>query len=34
MHGTQSDKPVAPLRTSLVRAALALVVIACGLSLP
>ncbi|MBR0712093.1 DUF2809 domain-containing protein [Bradyrhizobium liaoningense] len=33
MHGTQPDKPAAPLRTSLVRAALALVVIVCGLSL-
>lgn len=33
MHGTQPDQPVAPLRTSLIRAALALVVIACGLSL-
>jgi hypothetical protein len=33
MHGTQPDKPVAPLRTSLIRAALALAVIACGLSL-
>lgn len=33
MHGAQPDKPVAPLRTSLIRAALALVVIACGLCL-
>ncbi|MBR0993662.1 DUF2809 domain-containing protein [Bradyrhizobium japonicum] len=33
MHGTQPDKPVAPLRTSLIRAALALAVIACGLFL-
>jgi hypothetical protein len=33
MHGAQPVKPVAPLRTSLVRAGLALVVIACGLSL-
>ncbi|EJN12002.1 Protein of unknown function (DUF2809) [Bradyrhizobium sp. YR681] len=33
MHGAQPDKPVARLRASLVRAALALVVIACGLSL-
>jgi len=33
MHGAQPDRPVAPLRTSLIRAALALVVIACGLSL-
>lgn len=33
MHGTQSDQPAALLRTSLIRAALALVVIACGLSL-
>lgn len=33
MHGTQPDQPVAPLRTSLIRAALALIVIACGLSL-
>ncbi|MBR0959194.1 DUF2809 domain-containing protein [Bradyrhizobium japonicum] len=33
MHGAQPDKPVAPLRTSLIRAALAVVVIVCGLSL-
>ncbi|MBR0845953.1 DUF2809 domain-containing protein [Bradyrhizobium liaoningense] len=33
MHVTQPDKPVALLRASLIRAALALVVIACGLSL-
>ncbi|WBL82522.1 DUF2809 domain-containing protein [Bradyrhizobium xenonodulans] len=33
MHGTQPDQPVAPLRTLLIRAALALVVMACGLSL-
>lgn len=33
MHGTQPDQPFAPLRTSLIRAALALIVIACGLSL-
>ncbi|PPQ16266.1 DUF2809 domain-containing protein [Bradyrhizobium sp. AC87j1] len=33
MHGTQPDKPVALLRTSLIRAALALAVIVCGLSL-
>lgn len=33
MHGTQPDRPLAPLRTSLIRAALALIVIACGLSL-
>ncbi|MHC4050527.1 ribosomal maturation YjgA family protein [Bradyrhizobium sp. 25ACV] len=33
MHGTQPDKPVALLRTSLIRAALALAVIICGLSL-
>ena len=33
MHGAQPDNPTAPLRTSLVRAGLALVVIACGLSL-
>ncbi|PIT01147.1 hypothetical protein TSA1_10555 [Bradyrhizobium nitroreducens] len=33
MHGTQPDQPIAPLRTSLIRAALALIVIACGLSL-
>lgn len=33
MHGAQPVKPIAPLRTSLVRAGLALVVIACGLSL-
>ncbi|MCK1386601.1 DUF2809 domain-containing protein [Bradyrhizobium sp. 21] len=33
MHGAQPDKRVAPLRTSLIRAGLALIVIACGLSL-
>src|SRR6476620_1105367 len=33
MHGAQPDKPVALRRRSLTRAALALVVIACGLSL-
>ncbi|BBO04286.1 MULTISPECIES: DUF2809 domain-containing protein [Bradyrhizobium] len=33
MHGTQPDKPVALLETSLTRAALALAVIVCGLSL-
>ncbi|WP_439394065.1 DUF2809 domain-containing protein [Bradyrhizobium sp. PMVTL-01] len=33
MHGTQPVNSIAPLRTSLTRAALALVVIACGLSL-
>ncbi|WP_440642946.1 DUF2809 domain-containing protein [Bradyrhizobium sp. PUT101] len=33
MHGTQPDKPVAPLRTSLIRAVLAAVVIVCGLCL-
>ncbi|MBR1177854.1 DUF2809 domain-containing protein [Bradyrhizobium sp. KB893862 SZCCT0404] len=33
MHGTQPVNSAAPLRTSLIRAALALVVIACGLSL-
>lgn len=33
MCGTQPDRPVAPLRTSLIRAVLALIVIACGLSL-
>jgi len=33
MHGTQPVNSVAPLRTSLMRAVLALVVIACGLSL-
>ena len=33
MHGTQPDQAIAPLRTSLIRAALALIVIACGLSL-
>ena len=33
MHGAQPDKPVAPLRTSLLRARLALGVIGCGLSL-
>ncbi|QQO13494.1 DUF2809 domain-containing protein [Bradyrhizobium diazoefficiens] len=33
MHAAQPDQPVALLRTSLTRAALALVVIGCGLSL-
>ena len=33
MHGTQPDQAIAPLRTSLIRAALALIVIACGLAL-
>ncbi|MGX1325027.1 hypothetical protein AB7M17_008480 [Bradyrhizobium sp. USDA 377] len=33
MHGAQPVNSIAPLRTSLTRAALALVVIACGLSL-
>jgi Protein of unknown function (DUF2809) len=33
MHGTQSTTPVAALQISLIRAALALVVMACGLSL-
>lgn len=33
MHGAQPDQPVALLWTSLTRAALALVVIACGLCL-
>jgi hypothetical protein len=33
MHGAQPDKPVVPRQRSLVRAALALAVIACGLSL-
>ena len=33
MHGTQPVNSVAPLRTSLIRAALALAVIVCGLSL-
>ncbi|MCK1711918.1 MULTISPECIES: DUF2809 domain-containing protein [unclassified Bradyrhizobium] len=33
MHGVQSDKPVTPLRISVTRAALALIVIACGLGL-
>jgi Protein of unknown function (DUF2809) len=33
MRGAQPDKPVAPRQRSLIRAALALVVIACGLSL-
>ena len=33
MHGAQFEKPVAPLRTSVIRAGLALAVIACGLSL-
>ncbi|WP_187436338.1 DUF2809 domain-containing protein [Bradyrhizobium hipponense] len=33
MHGVQSDKPVTPLQISVTRAALALIVIACGLGL-
>ncbi|WP_167406729.1 DUF2809 domain-containing protein [Bradyrhizobium forestalis] len=33
MHGTQPDQPAAPLRTSLIRAGLAAMVIVCGLSL-
>ncbi|MBC9882200.1 DUF2809 domain-containing protein [Bradyrhizobium sp. INPA01-394B] len=33
MHGTQPADTVAPLQTSLIRAALALVVVACGLGL-
>jgi hypothetical protein len=33
MHGAQPDKPVAPRQTALIRAALALAVIACGLGL-
>ncbi|WP_407184935.1 DUF2809 domain-containing protein [Bradyrhizobium centrosematis] len=33
MHGTQAVNSIAPLRTSLTRAALSLVVITCGLSL-
>lgn len=33
MRAAQPDKPVAPLRTSLIRATLALAVIVCGLSL-
>ncbi|KJC36566.1 DUF2809 domain-containing protein [Bradyrhizobium sp. LTSP857] len=33
MHGTQPVKPIAQRQRSLIRAALALVVIACGLSL-
>ena len=33
MHQAQPVKPNAPLRTSLIRAGLALAVIACGLSL-
>ena len=33
MHGAQPDKPVAPRQRSLIRATLALIVIACGLSL-
>jgi hypothetical protein len=33
MQAAQPDKPVAPLRTSLIRAGLALAVIVCGLSL-
>jgi hypothetical protein len=33
MHGTQSTNPVAAIQISLIRAALALVVMACGLSL-
>jgi hypothetical protein len=33
MHGAQPDNAIAPLRTSLIRAALAMIVIGCGLSL-
>ncbi|WP_275200075.1 DUF2809 domain-containing protein [Bradyrhizobium sp. CSA207] len=33
MRGAQPNKPVAPLQTSLIRAGLALAVIACGLGL-
>lgn len=33
MHVAQPDQPAAPIRTSLIRAALAFAVIACGLSL-
>lgn len=33
MQGAQPDKPIAPLRTSLIRAGLALAVIVCRLSL-
>ncbi|MEH2491869.1 ribosomal maturation YjgA family protein [Bradyrhizobium sp. AZCC 2230] len=33
MHGAQPDEPVVPRQRSLIRAALALVVIVCGLSL-
>jgi hypothetical protein len=33
MQEAQPDKPVAPLRTSLIRAGLELAVIVCGLSL-
>jgi len=33
MHGAQPVNPVAPLRTALIRAGLALAVIVCGLSL-
>ncbi|WP_409190005.1 DUF2809 domain-containing protein [Bradyrhizobium sp. RDM4] len=33
MQGAQLEKPVAPLRTSVIRAGLVLAVIACGLSL-
>ncbi|MDA9468368.1 ribosomal maturation YjgA family protein [Bradyrhizobium sp. CCBAU 53415] len=33
MRGAQPDRPVAPLRISLIRAALAAMVIICGLSL-
>ena len=33
MHGTQPDQAIAPMQKAMIRAALALVVIACGLSL-
>jgi hypothetical protein len=33
MHGAQPDKPAVPRQRSLIRAAIALVVIVCGLSL-
>jgi uncharacterized protein DUF2809 len=33
MHGTQPDQAIAPMQTAMIRAILALLVIACGLSL-
>ncbi|WP_167767297.1 DUF2809 domain-containing protein [Bradyrhizobium frederickii] len=33
MHGTQPDQAIAPMQKAMIRAALALIVIACGLSL-